>query len=821
MLMTERKNMKFVLLLLLFCSTHFFAQSPISLSGYVLSQDSNEPLAGATIKLQAADRATSSDEDGSFVLENLPSGSFKLSVRYLGYSDFHADITLINDQQLKITARLVPTVLKGREVVTVQTRARRGESPVPFSKLDRATIEQSYYAQDLPVLLSDLPSSTFYSESGNGLGYNYLSIRGFDQRRISVMINGVPQNDPEDHNIYWVNFPDLLENVEDIQVQRGAGSAFFGPPAIGGSINIVTSAFSAEPELSATAGYGTLNTAKYTLGLNSGLVAGKYVLAARASRVTSDGYRDRSSLDFKSFFLGAARFGNKSALRLHFYGGPIEDELVYFGISKAEALDPVQRTNNPLTRGDEIENFHQPHLELIHEYQLSKTASLSNTLFAIRGYGFFDFDGSWAPASYFRLTPEFGFDVQDPDNFYVDDLLIRAYVDNRQIGWLPNISWHRNNLRLVAGAEIRIHRSLHWGRIQKGSAALPRAVSGDHSGLNYIGSRRYYQYDGGKDIVSPYVHFEWHFFPKVRLSGDLQYVNQRYRLFDEAFLDNDFTVEYNFLNPRIGLSYLLKPKTDVYISIAGTSREPRLKNLYDAAEASTPAIWGAVEPQFERRSDGSFDFDEPLVQPEKLVDIEMGLGHRSQNIEGGINLFYMDFRDEIVKNGQLDLFGQPVTGNADRTLHSGVEVYGAARLSKKLLFNANVTISNNTLREYSIFQDGREINLDGNPIAGFPDLLANTRLSYRGKRFDMSLTAKFVGEQFTDNTANQSRRVSPYTVMNASSAYDIGSLIGRSGLRIQLHVQNLFNTLYITHGEGDSFFPAADRQIFTSLKLDL
>ena len=83
--------------------------------------------------------------------------------------------------------------------------------------------------------MSELPSTTFYSESGNGIGYNYLSIRGFDQRRITVSVNGIPQNDPEDHNVYWLDFPDLLANTELIQVQRGAGSGVFGYPAIGGS----------------------------------------------------------------------------------------------------------------------------------------------------------------------------------------------------------------------------------------------------------------------------------------------------------------------------------------------------------------------------------------------------------------------------------------------------------------------------------------------------------------------------------------------------------------------------------------------------------
>ncbi len=94
-------------------------------------------------------------------------------------------------------------------IVVFPTQARERETPVTFSNLSRRQLSERYSVQDVPVLLSELPSITYYSENGNGIGYNYINLRGFDQRRLSVMINGVPQNDPEDHNVYWIDFPDL------------------------------------------------------------------------------------------------------------------------------------------------------------------------------------------------------------------------------------------------------------------------------------------------------------------------------------------------------------------------------------------------------------------------------------------------------------------------------------------------------------------------------------------------------------------------------------------------------------------------------------
>ncbi|MDD8017842.1 MAG: TonB-dependent receptor plug domain-containing protein, partial [Bacteroidota bacterium] len=132
-------------------------------------------------------------------------------------------------------------------VLVTATEAKERETPVTFTNLNKGLISQRYSMQDVPVLLSTLPSMISYSDGGNGIGYNYIVLRGFDQRRLSVTVNGVPQNDPEDHNVYWIDFPDILASASNVQVQRGAGSAFYGPPAIGGSVNIVTNPFTAQP----------------------------------------------------------------------------------------------------------------------------------------------------------------------------------------------------------------------------------------------------------------------------------------------------------------------------------------------------------------------------------------------------------------------------------------------------------------------------------------------------------------------------------------------------------------------------------------------
>ncbi|MEK7729929.1 MAG: TonB-dependent receptor, partial [candidate division KSB1 bacterium] len=668
----------------LLLAAHVRAQETGAISGTVFDAASGRLLIGCSIRIESMNIGAASDGEGQFRLEHVPYGKIVLLASYVGYKDRRLQFEL-SHADLHIQIRLETSPIIFPAITTLATRATERETPVAFATLAQDDVRARYHAQDLPVLLSELPSTNFYSESGNGLGYNYLSIRGFDQRRISVLINGVPQNDPEDHNVYWIDFPDLLGNTADVQVQRGAGSAFYGPPAIGGSVNVITAAPATEHTLTAYLGAGNYGTKKYSLAWNSGALAKKFFLFGRVSRIQSEGYRERSWVDLKSYFLGAAATSQNSVTRLHVYGGPIEDHLAYYGVSKTQALQRETRRANPIRRSDEIENFNQPQLQLLHEYAISKKVRVLNTLFAMRGNGFFDYDGSWAPLAYFRLTPEYGFAVAgNPEEVFVDSLLIRAQVDNRQLGWLPQITYEHTRGKLTFGAELRRHRSWHWGRIQDGATELPEALAGEYSGRSYIGRRHYYEYRGAKDIASTYAHAIYYLHPKLNTMFDLQYVYLRYRLYDEKFLGTNFSRPYHFLNPRLGLNYNATERFNLFAGFARTAREPRLKNFYDAAEASTPASWGAVEPQFETQPHGAFDFNRPLVRPEKLHDYELGLGYRAEHAQVLMNLFYMDFKDEIIKSGRLDRFGQPVTGNAERTLHTGLELQAAAQLMPAL-----------------------------------------------------------------------------------------------------------------------------------------
>ncbi|MCB0282624.1 MAG: TonB-dependent receptor [Calditrichaeota bacterium] len=810
-------------ILLIFLITSIIHSQSVRIEGIVKDRNSNFPLAGVNISVENSSIGSTTDNGGRYAITQLSSGHYSLTFSYIGYAQKRITFSLSQDTTINIS--LTQTILDGPIVSTVATVADPRRSAVTYSEIEKEDLVKRYNTQDIPELIADLPSTTFYSEGGSGIGYNYLSIRGFGQRRISVLINGIPQNDPEDHNLYWVDIPDLASNTETIQVQRGAGNAFYGPAAIGGSINIQTNPFSPERKITASYGSGSFNTRKAMFSVNSGLIGDEYIFYGRVSNTKTDGYRDRSWVDFWSYFLGAARYTNESSLRIHFYGAPIEDGLVYNGLPKFFNTDASLRRKNwsyfglnsnadsveyfGERRRDEVEKFNQPHLEILHQIQINPQMTLDNCLFYTRGYGYFDYDGSWATPEYFRLTPEFGFAVDEiPAN-----ALIRAYVDNKQFGWLPQLSIKSNDDQMILGGELRVHRSLHWGRIQKADG-LPEAVVGS-------GARRYYEYHGGKDVASVYFHHNHQWFQNVILQTDLQYTFKQYHLFDEQFIGTEFTVPYNFVNPRIGLRYDITPESNGYFSIYSTKREPRLKNLYDAAEASTPASWGAVIPQFELNDDGSYNFDKPLVKPETLTGIELGYGYNDNTFGGTINFYYMDFRDEIVKAGGIDRFGQPITGNAERSRHYGTELEGRYLLTQALSLSGNASISRNELvsyREYS--SDGTFVKLDGNPIAGFPDLLGNIRITYHWQNIFASLSARYIGEAYTDNYKNEKNKRDTFTLINMEAQYSLNDL-GAPFASLQFRINNLLNTKYMSHGEGQEFFPGATRNFYTALKITL
>ncbi len=221
-------------------------------TGRVDQAAAGTPLPGATVVLRdpasgQRRHGTATDSTGAFALRDVQPGRYRLVVRFVGYDRHTETLTLPSGDTVRDTISLQRRALSQSELVVTTRRARPQVNPVTVSNLSAETVDRRLGVQDLPSLLSETPSTTFHSQNGNGIGYSTLRIRGVDQRRLAVSINGVPQNDPEDFNVFWVNLYGMQSSIEDVQVQRGAGSSLYGSVGIGGAINIVTDPFEPEP----------------------------------------------------------------------------------------------------------------------------------------------------------------------------------------------------------------------------------------------------------------------------------------------------------------------------------------------------------------------------------------------------------------------------------------------------------------------------------------------------------------------------------------------------------------------------------------------
>jgi len=754
-------------------------------------------------------------------------------------------------------------------VTVTSTKAKERQSPVPFSEITEAELEQRTFNIDLPNLLQSMPSIYTFSENGNGIGYTNLRLRGFDQRRISVLVNGIPQNDPEDHNVYFINLSDLQESLGEVQVQRGAGLANYGAAAIAGSINLTTSAFINNPGIRMYAGNGfqefsgsdviATNTSKLMMEYSSGLVSEKYAFYGKMSQINSEGYRDQSFAYLNSYFLSAIRFDENLKTQVNIYGSSQRDGLAYVGLPKDFVTDPIKRRANysywehgedgrefsfgVATRDQEVEEFSSPHVELLNDWYINDELTLKSSLYYFEGNGYFDFSGAG-----YTDSSSYGFDKVYPGATSPGNPLIRAWVGNKQGGWIPRLVWETDGNVLTTGAEIRIHQSDHWGKLQF-AENLPQGYDPDY---------KFYEYDGFRDIYSLFARNQYSINEDLMVSGEAQFVYHSYRIANDKFAgeinpylnangvavsgNNDlFNVEYFFLNPRFGVNWNFSPEQNVYLSAAYTQREPRMTNLYNASNR-----WGGSKPQFKQVPLGNetfgYDFSNPLVKPERMLNIETGWNYISETYNLSGNIYVMDLRDELVKSGQLDQFGSPIDGNAEQTVHYGIELEAGMKAfdnsNGRLDLYANGTFSQNKIITYNFaLNDGTTISLDDNRIAGFPDMMSAFTMNYKISDFSILLSANYVGSFMTDNFGDllttdarikddlgggyyADNEVDSYYFMNANISYKFNDFMGTQGIRVHLQINNLTNNLYAAAGEGGQFFGGAERNFFVGAELE-
>ena len=360
----------------------FFSFSAFSaeLRGTITNYANGLPMEGVLVEIPALTLQAMSGLNGEYSLRDLPVGTYVVKFSRGQFAPFAYE-QAIDDAARAYGRNVELKPLTGNETseeflreepkyrldeVTVLTTRAGRDHPVTYTNVSQRDIQNQNYGQDTPLLLSELPNVSTYSEGGAGVGYSYLRMRGFGQDRVAVQVNGVPLNDAETHEVFWIDLPDFAEDLADMQVQRGVGSSLYGPAAFGGSINLVTRTpgLGDRALIRAEGTYGTWNTRRAMVQFQSGRIHNRYGVTGRLTRIHTDGYRFGSWADLWSYYLAGARFTPKHTTRILFYGGPEKTHLAYEGIPVDSLNDERSRRFNEFQYPGEIDNFFQPHYEL-------------------------------------------------------------------------------------------------------------------------------------------------------------------------------------------------------------------------------------------------------------------------------------------------------------------------------------------------------------------------------------------------------------------------------------------------------------------------
>ena len=806
--------MKYVLAMaLLALAIQAGAQATV-LNGEVKA-DSGEPMVGAQVFIQGTRLGTVTDVDGRFALGGVPEGEQVVEARAVGYQPQQLTVQISPNTPIKsLNFILVPESAVGppelpvahwRSVnlgpASVSTEVAGERVPFTRTAVTAEELKKRDAAQDLPFLLRYTPALVVTSDAGAGVGYTGMRIRGSDATRINVTINGVPLNDAESHQVYWVDLPDLGSSADGILIQRGVGTSTNGPGAFGATVSVNTLQPEEEPMGRMAFSAGAFGTRRATLQWASGIGERGFFAEGRASRIHSDGYMDRATSDLSSVHVSSGKqwetgrliytglWGHERTYQA-WYGVPLvgltgdaatiqawaANSAEYgYGSDTTRIQDLIERgrQHNYYRYENQVDDYTQIHHQLHFDQRVGSWdvgLALSNTL----GAGYYEqFREGDALSQYGVLDTAFS----------TGDVVRRRWLDNTLHG--------------VSGS---IQRGFSRGMVQFGGGGyryvgdhFGRLVWAEHApGLDP--GHRYYDGTGTKQDVNAFARGVFN-----ALDGDLKWHGElQWRAVDYFVegTDNDLRVlavddALQFVNPKVGVDYQNRPDLRYYASWSVGHREPSRTDYVDSPEGS-------------------------VVRPERLQDWELGAQWTGEQAALTANGYFMDYRDQLVLTGDLNDVGSPLRTNVAKSYRMGVELDGRWSPVKGVIWRPNLAWSRNRIQQFDevIFdydeaQEFRQIiEYEDVPIAFSPEVVATSLLAWEAWSGDeTSLIAEWalrhVSQQFLDNTGSSDRSLPAYTVNDLRFRYSWTR--ERDVLSLNVFVNNVLGAEYSANGWAYSY----------------
>ena len=675
------------------------------------------------------------------------------------------------------------------EVIVSSVRAKEN-LPIAFNNISKDELSKRNLGQDIPILLNFLPNVVTTSDAGAGIGYTGIRIRGINSQSTNVTINGIPYNDAESLGTFWVDLPDFSSSVENLQVQRGIGTSVNGSSAFGASINILTDKIAEKSFFESSNTVGSFNTIKNNFKFSTGLLNNAFEFSGRLSKIDSDGYIDRASSNLKSYFLQFSYKKNKTLLKFLNFGG---HEITYQAWNGIDLLTlENNRTYNPSGlyfdldgnekfHENEVDNYKQDH------FQFHWTQSISNNL---------------TSSLALNLTNGRGFYEQYNENGN-EDYITRKWLDNQFFVFNYNLNYTTANNNLTFGSTYSEYDGDHFGE------TIWAQNSGDIQFTDL-----FYNGNGLKKDFSNFIKTVYQLSDGLSIYADFQLRKIDYVTTGSTSNVDELAVDksYSFFNPKAGFNYNFNNENKAYFSVSRAYREPT-------------------------RSDFENNLD---IQPEELIDYELGWQFNNKNLIFSTNFYFMNYKNQLVLTGALDDVGTPVRENSGKSFRKGVEFESVYSLNKKFVFSGNLSLSKNKNIDYISNFDGQVINLGDTDISFSPELISSLNVSYTPKQnLNINLLYKYVGEQFLSNTESSVSKLDSYMTTDINIIYKFESPKYFSEVIITAMINNIFNKKYVANGyyytyddtwsvpgavttiEGTGYYPQAIRNFLFGVVLRL
>lgn len=644
-------------------------------------------------------------------------------------------------------------VQSAQKLESVRVTAIRGHAaPISQTTISRAELQRVYTGQEMPILLQSAPGMTAYSESGSGSNYSYLRLRGIDQSRINITLDGIPLNEPEDEALYFSNFPDFASSIASVQVQRGVGSSTPGVASYAGSVN-----FESIPIASVERGgrlqltRGAYNTSRGSFEAQSGLTGGGFAGYVRGSAQHTDGYRFNSGNSSRSAFASGGWFGPRDVVKATLLAGISSNQQAYL----ASPLSVLQRNprDNPFGNSSALavgDRFHQDLLSVAWTHAISPSLSAATTAYGFDAGGWYDYptgNGDLSDAYHYGLHSRWG-------------------------GVISSLDWSGDAASASAGVHVSRYAREHW--------------MGQRPDMD----TRYYDNTGYKGEQSAFARGSVTR-GRATVYGDVQL---RFAQFRYAPTTGSGVapadVSWSFLNPKAGVRLRMSDALSVYASAGLNGREPTRADMFAGADDVDSVTARSVYPL-------------TRVHPESARDLEAGLDFTRTALQAHANLFLMQFRDEIAPIGQISELGYELRKNVARSVRRGVEADVTWQALPRFSVVATASVTDARIADYT--DDGT-----GQSFHDVTSLMTPKLVTGHGIRttltdwLSLDLDGRYTSRMMLTNT-NDPRFVVP------ASWYADGALtfgVGRQSVLVA--VRNLFDNRVYTGGYPGALAGSSD-----------